>query len=52
MSIKFESFKGTGGGAVTGGLSAGIGLLGKDEIISLLKKYGKTEKETKSLLKK
>jgi len=29
-----------------------ISLLGKDEIIPLLKKYGKTEKETKSLLKK
>jgi len=29
-----------------------ISLLGKDEIIPLLKKYGKTEKEAKSLLKK
>jgi len=29
-----------------------IGLLGKDEIIPLLKKYGKTDKEAKSLLKK
>ena len=29
-----------------------IGLLNKVEIISLLKKYGKSEKEAKSLLKK
>ena len=29
-----------------------IGLLDKGEIISMLKKYGKTEKEAKSLLKK
>ena len=29
-----------------------IGLLDKSEIISMLKKYGKTEKEAKSLLKK
>jgi len=29
-----------------------IGLLHKDEIISMLKKYGKSEKDAKSLLKK
>ena len=29
-----------------------IGLLDKEEIISMLKKYGKSEKESKSLLKK
>ena len=28
-----------------------IGLLGKDNLISILKKYGKSEKEIKGLLK-